>query len=117
MEAATTASEGGRTRSIYESFEPNNTHEQISTVDDRTDDADYFNEVVTAIDVRNNNTVGCCSYVAREEKLFVSSDMKYGGIEIVDACTFPDTDTNALLYWRNSQDLLKSHDDTPPVKN
>ena len=49
------------------------------------DDDDYLGEVVLAIDVKNNNTVGASFYVAREEKLYVSNDMKYGGLEVVEA--------------------------------
>ena len=56
--------------------------------EDRFEDADYLGEVITAIQVKSNDTVGCSFYVAREEKLFVSSDMKYGGIEMVEACKY-----------------------------
>ena len=43
---------------------------------------------MTAIDVRNNSTVGCCFYVAREEKMYVSGDMKLGGLQIVEKCKY-----------------------------
>jgi DNA mismatch repair protein MSH5 len=39
-----------------------------------------------AIDLKDQGTVGCCYYVARDEKLFFMEDVKLGGIEVVDAC-------------------------------
>ena len=45
---------------------------------------DALNEVVMALDVRNRDTVGCSYYVAREETLYLTADMKSGGIEIIE---------------------------------
>ena len=50
---------------------------------EETDDA---NEVVMALDLRNRDTVGCCYYVAREEKLYFLGDVKFGGMEVIDTC-------------------------------
>jgi DNA mismatch repair protein MSH5 len=54
------------------------------------DDAalDSLNEVVMAVDLRERGTVGCCYYVAREEKLYFMEDVKCGGVEVVDTCTY-----------------------------
>ncbi|MCJ1471038.1 MutS protein msh5 [Pseudocyphellaria aurata] len=43
---------------------------------------DSLHEVIMAVDLRDKGTVGCCYYVAGEEKLYLMEDVKYGGIEI-----------------------------------
>lgn len=55
-------------------------------VDDDIEDADYLNEVIMAIDLRDRDTVGCCYYVAMEEKLYLMEDVKHGGLDVVQAC-------------------------------
>ena len=42
-----------------------------------------------ALDMRNRETVGCCYYVAGQEKLYIMSDIKYGGIGIIDTRESP----------------------------
>lgn len=54
--------------------------------DNDIEDADHLNEVIMAIDLRDRGTVGCCYYVAMEEKLYLMEDVKHGGLEIVQAC-------------------------------
>jgi len=36
-----------------------------------------------AIDMHNRDTVGCCYYTARDEKLYLMSDAKFGGLEVI----------------------------------
>ena len=50
---------------------------------------DSLNEVMMAIDMRDRDTIGCSYYAAREEKLYVLSDIKYGGLDIIDTCKSP----------------------------
>lgn len=50
------------------------------------EESDSLDEVIMAIDLRDKETVGCCYYVAREEKLFLMEDVKYGGIEVIGTC-------------------------------
>jgi DNA mismatch repair protein MSH5 len=47
--------------------------------------ADHLNEVIMAIDLRERGTVGCCYYVAMEERLYLMEDVKHGGLEVVQA--------------------------------
>lgn len=54
--------------------------------DNDSEEADHLNEVIMAIDLRDRGTVGCCYYVAREEKLYLMEDAKHGGLEVVKAC-------------------------------
>jgi DNA mismatch repair protein MSH5 len=39
-----------------------------------------------ALDMRDRSTVGCCYYVAREEKLYLMEDVQLGGLGVIDAC-------------------------------
>ena len=39
-----------------------------------------------AVDLKERGTVGCCYYVAREEKLYFMEDVQLGGVDVVDAC-------------------------------
>ena len=55
---------------------------------DREEDDDA-NEVIMAIDLRNRDTVGCCYYVAREEKLHFMGDVKFGGMDVIDTRELP----------------------------
>ena len=49
------------------------------------EDADSLNEVIMAVDMKDKGNVGCCYYVARDEKLALLSDVQSGGLEIIDA--------------------------------
>lgn len=48
-------------------------------------DDDSLNEVVMAVDLQHRDTVGCCYYVARDEKLYFMEDVHYGGADVIDA--------------------------------
>ncbi len=54
------------------------------------EDNDSLNEIVMAVDLRDRGTVGCCYYIARQEKLYMIEDVKSGGIEVID--------TREILY-------------------
>ncbi len=51
------------------------------------ENADSLDEVIMCVDMRDRGTVGCCYYVARDQKVFVMADVTYGGIEVVDTCS------------------------------
>lgn len=63
------------------------------TVDALEDDANLqdseidnsLDQVIMAVDMRDKGTVGCCYYVAKEEKLYMMDDVKYSGIDVIDA--------------------------------
>jgi len=65
--------EDNQTGSVAPSFQP-----------DFFDDND--NEVVMAIDMRTQNTLGCAYYVAREEKLYCLQDCKLADRVMIDTC-------------------------------
>ena len=55
------------------------------TIQER-EDADSLNEIIMCTDMRDRGTVGCCYYVARDERVFVMSDVTYGGVEVIKTC-------------------------------
>ena len=63
-------------------------HQQPQRVVDELEEDDSLNEVMMAIDMRDRDTIGCSYYAAREEKLYVLSDIKYGGLDIIDTRKF-----------------------------
>ena len=44
---------------------------------------DSLHEVVFALDFKKKDSVGCCYYVASEERLYVLSDIKHGNVDII----------------------------------
>jgi hypothetical protein len=46
---------------------------------------DTLNEVIMAVDLMPRGTVGCCYYVARDEKLYFMEDIQFGEVDVVDA--------------------------------
>ena len=55
-------------------------------IESNLNDIDALNEVIMAVDLRERGTVGCCYYVAQDEKLCFMEDVKFGGVDVVDAC-------------------------------
>ena len=45
---------------------------------------DTLSEVIMAVDMTTRGTVGCCYYVAREERLYFMEDIQIGDVDIVD---------------------------------
>jgi DNA mismatch repair protein MSH5 len=52
---------------------------------DSLQDDDTLNEVVMSVDMTPRQTVGCCYYVARDEKLFFMEDIQLGDADVVEA--------------------------------
>lgn len=46
---------------------------------------DTLNEVIMSVDLTTRGTVGCCYYVARDEKLLFMEDIQFGDVEVIDA--------------------------------
>jgi DNA mismatch repair protein MSH5 len=51
---------------------------------DEMHDDDTLNEIIMAVDMTPRQTVGCCYYVARDEKLFFMEDIQFGDADVVD---------------------------------
>jgi DNA mismatch repair protein MSH5 len=50
---------------------------------------DTLSEVIMALDMTPRGTVGCCYYIAREERLYFMEDIQIGDVDIVDTCGSP----------------------------
>ena len=59
--------------------------EDDAEVEEREED-DSLHEIIMALDMRNRDTVGCCYYVAREGKLYIMGDVKFGGVPVIESC-------------------------------
>lgn len=81
--------------------------ESEAEVQDR-EDADALNEIIMAVDMRDQGTLGCAYYIAREEKLFLMEDIKLSGLEIVDTLKLHASPTVVLISTK-SDDALEDH--------
>ncbi|KAJ5058840.1 muts domain V-domain-containing protein [Bipolaris maydis] len=46
---------------------------------------DLLNEIVMAVDLNTRGTVGCCYYIASEERLYFMEDVQFGHVDVVDS--------------------------------
>lgn len=56
--------------------------------DDEQDFDEDLDTVVMAIDIKDRGTVGCCYYVAREEKIYLLSDARIADPTIIDSSLY-----------------------------
>lgn len=57
--------------------------------DEADEEEDLRNEVIMAVDVKEKDSIGCCYYEAREEKLYLMEDVRLGGLGLLDGCMSP----------------------------
>ncbi|KAJ9201270.1 hypothetical protein DTO164E3_3577 [Paecilomyces variotii] len=73
----------------------------------REDTEQEFDEdldrVVMAVDIRDNGTVGCCYYVAREEKIYLFSDAHVADMTIIETIKLEVKPTVLLASTRADQ--------------
>ncbi|KAI4115013.1 MAG: hypothetical protein LQ345_004311 [Seirophora villosa] len=84
---------GGQQRS------PETAPEQDGDVEEREDD-DSLNEVIMAVDLRDRGTIGCAYYVAREEKIYMMEDIRFGGTQFIETLKLHAQPTVVLLSAR-----------------
>ena len=51
-----------------------------------TEEDDALDDVVMAIDVSGRETIGCCYYVARDEKLYYMAEAKLADLQMIETC-------------------------------
>ncbi|KAK2760737.1 MutS protein msh5 [Arachnomyces sp. PD_36] len=64
-----------------------------------------LDQVIMAVDMKERETVGCCYYVAQEEKLYLLEDVKAGGMEIIETLKLDVSPTVVLASTRVDQTL------------
>ncbi|KAK7737430.1 hypothetical protein SLS53_006503 [Cytospora paraplurivora] len=67
---------------------------------------DVLNEVIMAVDMKDNGTVGCAYYVALDEALFLQQDIPLAGIELVEMLILHVEPTTVLVSIRGPDDLV-----------
>ncbi|TVY50120.1 MutS protein-like protein [Lachnellula occidentalis] len=86
---------------------PRAAYEETEAETQQREDADSMNEVIMAIDMKGG-TIGCSYYIAREEKLCMMQDIKYGGLDTVDTLKLHAQPTRILISTR-SEERLEEH--------
>jgi DNA mismatch repair protein MSH5 len=69
------------------------------------EEPDSLNEVIMAINMKNNGSVGCAYYVAAEEVLFLLEDVEMAGAEIVETLLIHASPTTVIIPSRASKAL------------
>lgn len=57
-----------------------------SAINEDENGIDDSGEVVMAVDIKEKGTVGCCFYIAREERLGILGDVQFGEENLIDIC-------------------------------
>ncbi|KAI0125765.1 muts domain V-domain-containing protein [Xylariales sp. AK1849] len=68
-------------------------------------DADALNEVIMAIDMKDNGKLGCAYYIVADETLFLLEDVAMAGVEIVETLLLYAKPTTIVTPARTSQVL------------
>lgn len=69
---------------------------------------DVVNEIIMAIDMKENGTIGCAYYVALDEALFLLQDIPLAGIELVEMLILHVEPTTVLVSIRGPDNLIES---------
>ncbi|OIW34509.1 hypothetical protein CONLIGDRAFT_650938 [Coniochaeta ligniaria NRRL 30616] len=71
-----------------------------SPANENQDDGDIVNEVIMAIEMKDNNTVGCAYYITAEETLYLQEDIPMAGIEIIETLLLQAQPTTVIINNR-----------------
>lgn len=63
---------------------------------------DTLSEIIMAVDMTPRGTVGCCYYIAREERLYFMDDIQIGDVDIVDTCRSNDVQYRKMYVYHLS---------------
>ncbi|KAK2750532.1 MutS protein msh5 [Onygenales sp. PD_40] len=83
---------------------------------EQEDENEDLCQVIMAIDMKERGTVGCCYYVAQEEKLYILEDITSGGFEAVETLKLDVEPTLVLVSTRADQsasNLEQTHQGIP----
>ena len=68
-----------------------------------TEEDDALEDVVMAVDVRGRETIGCCYYVARDEKLYYMAEVKLADLQMIETCLLLPQYLTSVLSLTSSQ--------------
>ncbi|RYP16461.1 hypothetical protein DL765_005138 [Monosporascus sp. GIB2] len=88
----------------------NASHETEGQQDERSEqrlseDADALNEIIMAIDMKNNGNLGCSYYITVQETLFLLEDVAMAGVELVETLLLHANPTTVLISSRAPDSL------------
>lgn len=66
-----------------------------------------MDEIIMAIDMRENGTVGCAYYVAIDEALFLQEDIAMAGVEFAETLLLRVEPTTVLISLRSPEPLVE----------
>ncbi|KAK8126143.1 p-loop containing nucleoside triphosphate hydrolase [Apiospora kogelbergensis] len=86
------------------------------------DNADALNEVILALDMKQNGNLGCAYYIASEEALFLMEDVSMATVEIVETVLLHAKPTTIMAPPRVPQEVHDklqrgAHDEGGSVQN
>ncbi|RYO76528.1 hypothetical protein DL762_002096 [Monosporascus cannonballus] len=70
-----------------------------------SEDADALNEIIMAIDMKNNGNLGCSYYITAQETLFLLEDVAMAGVELVETLLLHANPTTVLISSRAPDSL------------
>ena len=59
----------------------------IGEMDDGIAD-DWTDQVIMAVDLQTKGNIGCCYYLARDQKLLLMSEISSSGAEVLESCKY-----------------------------
>lgn len=69
------------------------------------EDADVLHEVIMALEMKDNGTVGCAYYVALDEALFLQEDIPMAGMELIETLLIHVEPTTVIIANRAPESL------------
>lgn len=79
--------------------------------DDEDEDVDALHEVIMAIEMKDNGSVGCSYYIAMEETLFLQEDIPMAGMELVETLLIHVEPTTVIIANRAPEKLARFLED------
>ncbi|KAF2856085.1 hypothetical protein T440DRAFT_494901 [Plenodomus tracheiphilus IPT5] len=71
---------------------------------------DTLNEIVMSVDLLPRGVVGCCYYVARDEKLYFMEDVQFGDVDIIDTLRLSIEPTVILVSTKIDDSVINRFD-------
>lgn len=85
----------------------NDLHSLIDNESNSMIEADALNEVIMAVNMKNNGDLGCAYYVAAEEVLYLLEDVAMAGTDLVETLLLHAHPTTILLSARAPEVLVQ----------
>lgn len=71
-------------------------------------ESDALNEVIVALDMKQNGDLGCAYYIAVEEVLYLLEDVAMAGVELIETLLLHTQPTTILLSSRAPEALVQA---------